>query len=99
VSDVTGADREKAAEVVEKIAGVPWDVFTEAEWGWAGHIAEALADERAKARAPFLALADMVEQDALETAEPDDPDSAEHVRACALLFVAHSISRAAEDPS
>jgi hypothetical protein len=41
-----------------------------------------------------LELADMVERDALESAEPENPDGAEHVRACALLLVSHSIRAA-----
>jgi len=83
VSDVTEADRDKAVEVVEKIAGVPWDVFTEAEWGWVSHIAQALADERAKARAPFLALAEQM------GAEGDS----------AIRYYANRISQMVEDPS
>ena len=94
MNDVTEADRVKAEEVVEKIAGVPWDVFTEAEWGWAGHIAEALADERVKARAPFLALADEL------VADDDFPGfEASPDYWAGLSEAADRIRRAAGDPT
>jgi len=81
----TGADRDKALDIIAENQHGDADPFGEI----ADAIAAALAEERAKARAPFLALADELDRQAgahpLFQSEVEDfmRDAADRIRRAA----------------
>jgi hypothetical protein len=93
-AEVTAADRERAAEVL--FGRIPDDhPVTRPDRMRIARVAAALADERAKARAPFLRVMEDMARDVVT--EPDGTPATLH---SAFLFDAASrIRRAAENPS